>query len=354
MHRLYKSSAILAFLAVLAFACGGSLPGGDKVPGADKVPGSDKVPAGAALPSDGKVDPNACGGMSMNDATKNLKAFLQASLALNDALLATAEDLKSTCAKMGTELGMTDLDGKPEDVCPKVVAEIQNNLKVGLKAGAKLTVKIQPAVCEVNVDAAASAAASCSGSASADVGVTCGGTCNGECAGECTGKTGKGGKCAGTCKGECKGSCDGHADVQAEASCEAQAEVKANVDAKCTPPEVDITFKAKVVKDKAKVDKAVAALKAGLPAILRVKAMIGTPEHPGPLLGTAMTTASSAKALVKSVGGLKDALKDQFLCVSGQLKAAADLAASIAGSFEVEANITVEVSASASVSGEAG
>ena len=269
-------------------------------------------------------------------------------------MLATNEDLNTACAQMGAELGMTDLAGKPDVDCPKVAAAIQNHLKVGLKAGASLTVNVKPAVCEVNIDAAASAAASCSGSASADVGVTCNGTCNGECAGECQGATGEGGQCNGVCSGECKGSCDGHADVTAEASCEAQAEVKANVDAKCTPPEVEIAFEAGAVVDKTKVDQAVAALKAGLPVILRLQAMIGSPGKPGPLLGAAATTATSAKALVKSVGGLKDALKDQFICVSGQLKAAADLAGSIASSFEVQASVSVEVSASASVSGEAG
>ena len=65
MHRFFKSTLILALLATLAFACGGSLPGSDKVPG-------------GGLPSTGggKVDPSACGGMNMNAATKNLRAFL--------------------------------------------------------------------------------------------------------------------------------------------------------------------------------------------------------------------------------------------------------------------------------------
>jgi hypothetical protein len=342
MKRLFTPGLILAIVGMMAFACGGSVPGGDKLPGGG-------MPGGG-----GKVDPSACGGMNMNDATKNLKGFLGAALELEGALNAATKDLAEVCAAMGTRLGLEGFEGNPETDCPKVVAAISENLKVGLKAGATLNVVAKPAVCEVNVDAAVSAAASCSGSASGSASATCSGTCEGECAGECQGATGEGGQCDGVCKGECKGNCNGHVDVEAEASCEAQAEVKANVDAKCTPPEVTVEFEASAVVDKPKVEAAVAALKEGLPVIMRLQGHIGTPDRPGPLLGASITLAASAKELVKSVGGMKDALKDQFLCVSGQLKAAADLAASIQSKFSASVDVSVSVSASASVSGEAG
>jgi hypothetical protein len=339
---LFKPGLILAIVGMMAFACGGSVPGTDKLPGGG-------LPGGG-----GKVDPSGCGGMNQNDATKNLKGFLRSALALEAALNDASKDLADSCAAMGSRLGLEGFEGNPEKDCPKVVAAISENLKVGLKAGASLSIVAKPAVCEVNVDAAASAAASCSGSASGSAGATCSGTCQGECAGECQGSTGEGGACDGVCKGECKGQCDGHVDVEADASCEAQAEIKANVEAKCTPPEVTVEFEASAVVDKPKVEAAVAALKEGLPVIMRLQGHIGTPDRPGPLLATAITLASSSKELVKGIKGMKDALENQFLCISAQLTAAADLAASIRSQFTVQAEVSVSISASASVSGEAG
>jgi len=119
MNRLFKSSLILATISMLALGCGGSgLPGVPGVPGT----GGDKV------------DPNACGGMNMNDATKSLKAFLQAAMTLEEAAVATSEQMGKVCMSMGESLGMTDLKGVPGEDCPKVAEAIKANLKVGLKA----------------------------------------------------------------------------------------------------------------------------------------------------------------------------------------------------------------------------
>jgi modification target Cys-rich repeat protein len=317
-------------------------------PGAPGVPGG--LPGGG-----GKVDPAACGSYSASKAGKKLKAFLEALVELDTQVQSTASSLVDTCAAMGAKLGLGELKGDPKEVCGKVAQGIKDNLSVGLKAGAQLTVNYEPAVCEVNVEAAASAAASCEAEANAEVGVTCSGqcsgTCSGACEGECASTNAEGqceGECKGTCAGSCSGSCDGHADVNASAACEAHAEVSANVEAKCTEPKVEVTFEAGAVVDDAKIQAVKEALETGLGGILMLKAKIE-----GPLKGAVATTYDSAKELKGALGDMRDALKDQFMCISGQFAAAANLAAGIVASIDVQVEVSVEVSASASASGGA-
>jgi hypothetical protein len=334
-----KRSLVVAALAVGIIGLAGC-PGGAGVPG---------VPGGS-----GKVDPNTCGNYAANDAGRKLKAFLEATVALDAAVHDSENYIVDTCKMMGAELGVTDTSGGTKEVCDRVSAALKEHLKLGLKAEARLDIKYKPAVCEVNVEAAASAAAECEGKASADVGVkcsgTCGGTCNGACDGKCEGKAGTGGSggdcaghCEGTCQGSCSGGCDGHADVDAEASCKAKAEVSASVEAKCTEPELTIDFNAQAVVDKAKLEAAVAAIKKGLPRILLVQKKVS-----GPLLGAFKSWAKAAAELKDAGKDLYNSLGDQALCVSGQIAAAAGMVANVQASIDVQIEVSASVSGSAS------
>lgn len=338
MRRVGKTFLIGASIAAVVLAIGGC-PGGGGLPGGPGIPGK----------GGGDVNPNACGAYAASEAGAKIKAFLQATKDLNAAVMDTEMQVKKACAAMGKELG-TATEGSTKDVCNAAFAAYKEHLQVGLKAEATLDVNYEPAVCEVSADVAASAAAKCEAKAEADIAVqcsgTCQGTCNGQCDGNCAGAAGTGGsggecngQCEGTCQGSCSGGCTGHANVNASAECEAKAEVDANISAKCTEPELDVAFDASLVVDKSKVEAAVRALKAGMPRLLMLGAKIN-----GPLKGAVVTWVASAQKLKGAAGDISKAFKDQALCVSGQLAAAAGLIAQINVSIEVQ----VEVSASAS------
>jgi hypothetical protein len=303
--------------------------------------------------SAGNVDPNTCGNYAANAAGAKLKASLEATVQLNEMVLASEAEVKGACAGMAEELGIPS-DGDTKKTCNAVATAIRDNLKAGFKAEASLKVDYKPAVCTVKADVAAEVAAKCEAEAGGSASVTCeggcSGTCKGECDGKCAGKAGSGGsggscdgQCEGTCKGECSGGCEGSADVHASAECEAKAEVSANVEAECTEPELDVSFDAKAVADLPKVEKTVAAIKKGLPKLLQVSVKIG-----GPVRQAFTTWAKSAKALAGSTGDLYASLGEQASCVGGQLAAAAGMVGS------VEVSIDVQVEASAEVSGSAG
>jgi len=331
--RRARSSLVGAVLSLglLGLAtCGGGLPGSDRLPGGG-----------------GKLDPNSCGAYASTDIGKKLKAFLEATVALEGAVKGTEDELKAACASMATELGKAT-EGSTQEVCEGVATGLKEHIQVGLKAGAKLQLDYEPAVCEVNVDVAASAAASCEASASADVSVQCAGTCNGTCDGECKGGN-EGGQCNGECKGTCKGECQGYADVDASAECQATASVNANVKAECTEPKLTVGFDAAMVVDKSKLETAKKAVEAGMPALLKLGAYAK-----GPLRGAVEDWAKSAGDLKSSAASFKSQLGDQFLCVSGQIATAAKLAGSLASSLDVQVEMSVSVSASASAEGSAG
>ncbi|HLU67861.1 MAG TPA: hypothetical protein VKZ63_16365 [Kofleriaceae bacterium] len=338
MRRVTASLVGSGILAVLALA---GCPGG----GGPGIPGG---PGGKAS----SVDPNSCGNYAASEAGAKLKAFLEATVQLNESVASLEGEVKVSCAAMAEKLGVP-ADGDTKTVCEGVANAIRENLSVGIQGEAAFKVDYQPAVCTVNADVAAEAAAKCEAQASADVKVECTGTCEGTCNGTCNGKCegsagggGAGGECAGTCDGTCEGSCSGgcqgSADVQASAECEARAEVSANVEANCTEPELNITYDAKVVVDKPKVEATVEALKAGLPKLIALQAKLKGP------VGLAVTTwAKSAKELAGASGKLYSSLGDQAACVAGQLGAAAAMV------VDVEASVNVSVEASASVSGSA-
>jgi modification target Cys-rich repeat protein len=335
MRTVSRSSLLLA-AAVAALALTGCPKGG--LPG---VPGGGNLPGRGG--ESGMVDPNTCGNYATTDAGRKLKNFLIATQKLQKVSEETVQVVRQSCIMIGNELGMTEADykGETKDICAKVYGTIQENMKVAFKGQAALQVSYKPAVCRVDARAQAEAAAQCEGKASADIQATCSGTCRGTCEGTCAGKAGTGGssgQCDGQCKGTCRGECEGHADVNASAQCKAHASVEASVDVQCTEPELDIQADAKLVLDKSKADMTIRALKAGLPKILSVKARLE------PLKYAVEAWAFAAKDLKSSAGTLAASFKDQAMCISGQIAAAANLI----GQIQVNVSVSVEVSASAS------
>ena len=294
-----RTTSILA-AALMVAACGGKLPGGKSVPGSDKVPGGG-VPGTPAVLSgqSGEVDPNTCGNYAAVDAGAKLKAFLQATKDLQTTTAETAKVVKQSCIMMGQEMQMPAGDLAGDDtqaICNKVFETYKSNLKVSMKAGAKLKIKYTPAKCTVDAHAEAGAGAATAGTG------------------------GSGGA------GECK----------------AAAAVNASVHAECTEPQLSIDFDAKVAVDKSKLEMTVEAAKDGLPKLLSVAARMKPLEE-------------AVKVWAKTASDLKDmgpkfaqSFKDQAMCITGQIAAAANAATSI------QANVSVSVSVSASASGSVG
>ena len=317
--------------AVLALtAC----PGGGKIPGR----------------SNG-VDPNTCGNYAASDAGRKLKAFLEATVRVDTEAQRLVDVVGESCAIMGRELAMADgdLKGDPKAVCDKVFARLNDDLKVSIKADAKLNVVYKPAVCTLDLQASASAAAQCEAKAEADIKMTCSGVCHGTCDGTCkgsgsagTGGTGGSGDCNGECSGTCHGSCEGSAEVDASAECRAQAEVNASVDMQCTEPEFTVEAEASAIVDAAKAEAALNAMRKGFPKIFSVSARLK------PFGAAVKTWAATASGLAAAGRDLANSFKDQALCITGQIKAAADAAA------RVQVNVEVSVEVSASASGSAG
>jgi modification target Cys-rich repeat protein len=343
-----RSMSHFLIAAVLVAACGGKLPGGKNVPGSDKVPG------GLGGES-GMVDPNSCGNYAGVEAGARLKAFLEAITDLQTRSNETVEVVKTSCKMMGKELGMSDadLEGETKPVCDKVWAAYNDNMKVAFKSKAALKITYKPAVCKIDVQATADVAAKCEGKASADVGATCSGVCNGKCDGQCSGsgagKAGTGGtaggasgECHGECKGTCKGDCEGHADVKASGQCKAKAQADASASMKCTEAEFSVALDAKLVVDKSKADMTIKAMQAGFPKLLSLNARLR------PLQAAVRSTVAAAAELKDMGPTFAQSFKDQAMCISGQIAAAANAATSI------EANVSVSVEVSASASASAG
>jgi hypothetical protein len=292
--RLFLATTLVTLVTVTGCPKGG-------LPGAGGLPNKpDNIPT--SMPS-GEVDPNTCGNYAAVDAGRKLKAFLQATKDLETTTAETVKVVKQSCVMMGQELGMpaADLQGETADVCNKVTATYQNNLKVSLKANAKLTVKYKPAVCKVDAQLSAKAAAECEGSATA----------------------GTGGNSAG---GQCK----------------AAAAVNASLNVQCTPAELTIDADAKVVLDKTKLEMTLKALRDGLPKLLSIKARLE------PLQNAVQLWVKSAAELKDMGPKFAQSFADQAMCISGQIAAVAT------ASTHIQANVSVSVSVTASASATAG
>jgi prophage DNA circulation protein len=297
----------------------------------------------------GSVDPNKCGNIAdVSDAGRKLQAMLEATATLESTVKGIEVEVRTGCDAMAKELGIKP-EGDNKAVCDAVFAQLKEDLSAGIKADAQLTIEYKPAVCEVSIEAAASAAAQCEASASGSAEVKCSGECTGTCSGACDGTCEGGGgggecngKCDGVCQGSCSGGCTGSADVEASAECEAKAEVTASAEMKCTPAELKVEADASVVVDKPRADRAIAAMKAGLPQILTVSAKVK------PLKGAVEAWVAAAKGTVEAGKDLAGQFKDQALCLTAQISAMGQAIAGIEASFSFSVEVSVEASASAS------
>ncbi|MEO8701920.1 MAG: hypothetical protein ABI867_17885 [Kofleriaceae bacterium] len=336
------SHVLIAAVFVGVAACGGKgLPGG-----------GDRMPGGLGG-SSGMVDPNSCGNYAGSEAGARLKLFLATVADLQQRSSDAVQVVMTSCKTMGTELGMKEADFpasmETKDVCAKVWGVFNENMKVAVKSKAAFKINYKPAVCKISVAAAADAAAKCEGKASADVGATCSGTCRGACDGECsgagkagTGGTAAAGECNGQCKGTCKGDCEGQADVNASGQCKAHAQASASADMKCSEPELSVTLDAALAVDMRKAEMTLKAMQNGLPKLLMLHVRMRA------LQVAVESTVSAAKDLAAMAPTLMNSFKDQAMCVSGQIAAAAKAATSI------QANISVSVEVSASAAGSVG
>jgi hypothetical protein len=143
--------------------------------------------------------------------------------------------------------------------------------------------------------------------------------------------------CYAGCTGEyeplrCEG---GELQVEASAECEAACEAELSVEASCTPPMVFVVIDGDVEALADLVDRYVAALEVGLPALLAIAER-------------AILVLDAAAAVVEASGGVADAV----VTLGTQAVACAGL--TVIASAEIHAKVDVSVSASVEVSGAAG
>ena len=293
------------------------------------------------------ISPDSCGKIDATKVGKKLYAFLVASAELDRASLELERSVHDACKRMCVELGVSPA-GDIREVCTRAATELDANLKVSVKSESRLVTRTVPPVCKTDVDLTASFAAQCEASATADVNVQCtgrcGGTCNGTCDGQCASGAAGGqcnGQCQGTCRGKCSGGCDGYVDVNASAECEASAEIRAVTRTECTEARVEVVRENVTVVDDTKFQKAMAAINAGMPTIVKAGVKL---ERAGKALGLWVTTGAS---LLKASGQLVGDLGEKAVCVGGQLAAIVAATAQIQARFSVSIEVSAKVSASA-------
>lgn len=306
-------------------------------------PPPNQTGGGGTGPSGGggtAIAPSSCGKIDVNPVGRKVYAFLVASSELDRASIELESSVADACRKMARILGVSDA-GNTKQVCDRASQELQANLQVSVKTESKLVTRYTPSVCHTDVDFSASLVAECEARAVADVNVTCDGHCSGTCNGACSSGT-TGGTCAGVCNGRCSGGCDGYANVDASAECKASAEIRTSLKTTCTEPKVEVVRQDVTVIDDTKFQKAVAAIDAGLPQIIRATKKL---ELAGKALAQWVATGAS---LVRASGELVGQLGERGICVAGQL------AAVVAASANIQARFSVSIEVSASVSASAG
>jgi hypothetical protein len=293
------------------------------------------------------IRPDSCGAINVNPVGRKMYSFLVASAELDQASFELEGSVTDACRRMATILGVNPA-GSTRDVCARAAAELEANLQVSVRSESRLVTRHTPSVCRTEIDFAAGIVAECEARSSVDINVTCdgrcSGTCNGACSGLCSSGLGGGqcnGQCDGTCSGRCTGGCDGYANVEASAECKASAEIRTSLHTTCTEPKVEIVRENVTVVDDSKFQKAVAAIEAGLPQILRAAKRL---ELASKALVQWVQTGAS---LVRASGDLIAQLGERGLCVGGQLAAVLAATANIEARFSVSIEFSARISASA-------
>jgi len=246
------------------------------------------------------ISPDGCGSINTTDTGRKLYSFLVASAELDRASIELEGSIAGACRKMARILGVDDT-GDTKAVCTRAATELDANLKVSVKTESRLVTKHTPPVCETKVGFEAGVIAECEGRAVAN-----------------------------------------NNGANASAECRASAEIRASIHTECSEPKVEIVRENVTVVDDSKFQKAMAAIEAGMPAILRATKKL---ELTGKALGNWVSTGAE---LVQSSGKLVADLGEKGVCVAGQLLAVA------AASTNIQARVSVSIEVSASVSASAG
>jgi len=293
------------------------------------------------------IGPDACGKINTNPIGRKVYAFLVASAEVDKASLELESSVAGACRRMATALGVSAA-GTTKQVCQRAATELEANLKISVKTESRLVTRYSPPVCKTEVDFAAGIVAECEAKVVADVNVRCEGRCSGTCNGACDGQCASGGaggqcngQCAGTCNGRCSGGCDGYANVDASAECKASAEIRASVRTECSEPKVEVVRENVTIVDDSKFQKAMAAIDAGMPAILRAGKRL---ELASKALVLWVQTGAS---LARASGDLAAQLGNKGICVGAQLAAVVAASANIQARFSVSIEVSAQVSASA-------
>jgi hypothetical protein len=328
---LLKSLLPLAILVALA-ACQPPAPRQPGTPGPKKSEG---------------VNPEACGDISKHDVGRKAHAFLVASAELDRASLELEGTVHKACEAMASAM-LISTDGDTKTLCERVDKELKSSLEVSISQEQRLVTRTVPPVCTTEIDFTADVVAKCEAKIAADISVRCegqcGAVCNGACDGECS-ATAADGSCAGTCNGVCQGSCtgtcEGSAYVDASAECKASAEIQASVHTECTEAKVEVVTENVTVVDASRLERAVEAIKVGLPILLQMGAK-------AKLIAKAFVHWSkTAVSLAGASGRLFKDLGARGVCVGVQLAAAVAASANISARVEVSIEVSASVSASA-------
>jgi hypothetical protein len=182
----------------------------------------------------------------------------------------------------------------------------------------------------------------CHGSCSAEIEGSCSGTCEGSCSASCSGS------CTGMCMGSCTGGCSvmyqrpycQEVEVMREVTeCETSCETRARAEASCTEPKLELTVESNLEAEKMKAKNLVAALKVGLPRLLKIIQRAGG------------TIKASAESYQTSLSGLPSAIVGAGVQGARCVTAAATATGRAVG--QISASVDVSISVNASVSGRA-
>ena len=231
-----------------------------------------------------------------------------------------------------------------------------------------------------------SCSATCTGTCSGRMSGKCEGTCGGVCDGTCSAMVGADGRCSGTCTGTCHGTCTGKIEGQCDARCEGSCsatctgectamcsgrctggcsimyqaprceeyevtyvktecektcETKARCEAMCTEPQLSVAVASNLADEKMKAAKLIAALKVGLPKILKVLERAGN------------VIKSSGEAYASALNGLPRAVIGAGLQAGACVIAAGQATGTALGQINasLEVSVTVQASAYARVGG---
>lgn len=334
------------------------------------------------------VDARTVGVFGTTADARRVQAFLQATVDVNHSINEVHDSLVRTCRTIGDAIGvpasaytaMTAGEAQVTTVCRPVYTEIQAIIRAAVPTNARLDITTTPGACSVDLQLAARCNAQCTASAMLEVPQcsgqvvaqcmgscagsctgTCMGNCNGTCMGTCSQMNAQGqctgtcsgtctGTCSASCTGECRGSCsvasslrcEGQWNVMTNAQCSGACDAQARARATCTPPMVTVVASAMggSADAQARLRTLITALQANLPAFE------GLRQRTEVLLAQGQTFLNTVEPALRSASSVS---ATAVLCATR----ATTVAAAAATKFTASAQVTVNFSASLTVTGGA-